>query len=423
MAYREDGIFIIDMTVQLGEMKCRLILGVNETHFESSDYCLQQHDTEVLAMEIMTHSSGEAITACLERLSARVGVPVQIVSDQGSDIKKGIESFQAHHPEVVYTHDLSHKIALFVKPLLEADEAFQGFNAECNQAASQVQQTELNDLKPPIQRSKARYHHIGSRIQWALNLLSYQDRGDFSAIDPGYCINGAALRALMDEFGSPDWQRLSPLLGKTYPSRTTFDQAVRSAIRDDLFERHHPSLHTFASLGRQRFDEKFKWVNDYREPLQGWQQLVALIQQAETQLKHEGLHPLSAHEFQQAFEGIELTQPAQQLNNDLIGYMNQYAPQASDVPQYSRLVSSDVIESVFGQYKHLSSTASLQELGAMILLLPLLVVNISADLVQQAMENVTHETLNQWLSDTFGPSALARRIAAFPPKNKDIIVA
>ena len=59
----------------------------------------------------------------------------------------------------------------------------------------------------------------------------------------------------------------------------------------------------------------------------------------------------------------------------------------------------------------------------MILLLPLLVVSISADLVQQAMENVTHETLNQWLSDTFGPSALARRIAAFPSKNKDIIVA
>ncbi len=71
-----------------------LILGVNEMHFKSSDYCLEQHDTEVLAMEIMTHSSGEAITACLERLSARVGGPVQIVSDQGSDIKKASNPFR-----------------------------------------------------------------------------------------------------------------------------------------------------------------------------------------------------------------------------------------------------------------------------------------------------------------------------------------
>ncbi len=421
---REDRIFIIDIMVQLSDVKCLLILGVNQSHFESSDdYCLQHHDTEVLAMELMRHSSGEAIFTCLERLSARVGVPVQIVSDQGSDIKKGIEYFQKQHPEVIYTHDLTHKIALFVKPLLEADDCFQNFNADCNQAASQVQQTELNCLKPQIQRSKARYHHIGSRIQWAFKLLDYQDRGDFSLIDPRYCINPPALNTLIDEFGTPNWKRLCPLAGIVYETEADFDQAVSSTIGLELFQRHQASLHTLASLGRQRFDEKFKWVNYYRQPLQGWQQLVDLIHQAETQLKHKGLNQHSATEFQQAFDGVELTQPAQQLSRDLIAYMHHYRPQDSDRPETSRLVSSDIIESVFGQYKHLSSASSLQELGAMVLLLPLLVIDISADLVHQAMENVTVAKLNQWCVDTFGRSTLARRIEAFPHQNNDIIVA
>lgn len=72
-------------------MKCLLILGVPEERFKSADFCLHQHESEVLALDIQTHSTGETVFACLETLSARVGVPLGVVSDLGGDVKKGIE--------------------------------------------------------------------------------------------------------------------------------------------------------------------------------------------------------------------------------------------------------------------------------------------------------------------------------------------
>ncbi len=42
---------------------------------------------------------------------------------------------------------------------------------------------------------------------------------------------------------------------------------------------------------------------------------------------------------------------------------------------------------------------------------------------QPITENVTLATLKKWVMDTFGRSALARRIEAFLPEDEDIIVA
>ncbi len=153
------------------------------------------------------------------------------------------------------------------------------------------------------------------------------------------------MNALIDRFGVPNWKQICPLLGIPYETKAAFDQAVYAAVIGfELFERHQPSLHASASLGHQRFDEKFKWIHYYRDPLQGWQPLVDLINQAETQLKHKGLHRQSATEFQQAFDGVEFTQPAQQLNNELIAYMDKYCSHDPATPIYTRLVSSDVID-------------------------------------------------------------------------------
>ena len=64
--------------------------------------------------------------------------------------------------------------------------------------------------------------------------------------------------------------------------------------------------------------------------------------------------------------------------------------------EQARLVSSDVIESVFGQYKQVGYSGCLQELGKMVLLLPLLVTEITAELVLQAMNSVKTSCVDEW---------------------------
>jgi hypothetical protein len=407
--HREDRIFIMDMTVELGKSKCLLIVGVSESHFRQADFCLAQHDTEVLALKIFTQANGENIADCLEELSARIGVPKQIVSDQGSDIKNGIQRYQAQHPEVVYTPDLSHKIACLVKPLLNNDEVFQRFNTQCNQTKSAIQQTELNFLKPPTQRSKARYHHIAPRIEWAQKVLSYQQRGDFHLIDARYCIAADALQTMA--LPSLDWQLLEPIKGFIFNTLAEFELAMGELLTEDVYQQYQQQLRLIASIGRQRFDEKLGWLSGYASDLENYQQIVDVIECSETLLKHEGLHNESAQQLLEKLDGIELDEKAKTLETQIIAYID--AHHGTATPGQARLVSSDVIESIFGQYKHVGHSGCLQELGKMVLLLPLLVTEITADLVLQAMSRVKTSCVDEWANKIFGPSALALRNAAF----------
>jgi hypothetical protein len=407
--HREDRIFITDMTVELGKSKCLLILGVSESRFRQADFCLSQHDTEVLALEIVTQAKGEDIAACLEGLSARIGVPKQIVSDQGSDIKKGIQLYQAKHPEVIYTPDLSHKIACMVKPLLSNDEIYQRFNAQCNQTKSVIQQTELNFLKPPTQRSKARYHHIAPRIEWAQKVLRYQQRGDFHLIDARYCVDDEAFQFMA--LPSSYWHLLAPIKGIMFNTLVEFDQAMSGLLTEDVYQRHQQELRHWASIGRQRFDEKLGWVSGYASDLEKYQQMVDVIESTESQLKHEGLHNESAQRLLQKLDGIDFDEKAKTLETQIMAYID--AQHGDAMPEQARLVSSDVIESVFGQYKQVGHSGCLQELGKMVLLLPLLVTEITAELVLQAMNSVKTSCVDEWANKTFGPSALALRNAAF----------
>ena len=93
--YRDDWIFIVDFTVELGHQKALVILGVSQKYFQEEvidlDRCLSHKDVEVLGIEIMDSTKGEMIEQQLEKISKRVGVPVQIVADNGSDLAKGIK--------------------------------------------------------------------------------------------------------------------------------------------------------------------------------------------------------------------------------------------------------------------------------------------------------------------------------------------
>lgn len=407
--HRNDWIFIMDITVELGQVKCLLILGVHEQRFRQADFCLQLHDTEVLALEIFEKSTGEGVAECLEKLGARIGTPKQIVADQGSDIKKGIDIYQTNHAGVVYIPDLSHKIACIVRPLLHNDSVFQSFNAHCNQSKSAVQQTELNFLKAPTQRSKARYHHIAPRIEWAQKMLGYRQRGDFNLIDARYCVKSDLLKPTA--LPQRSWSLLKPIKGVIFDTIGEFDQSMKMVLSGNVYQQHRLELQHLASIGRQRFDEKFGWLMGYASDLEKYQQMVDVIECSETQLKHEGLHNESAQQLELQFEGMKLDEQAQTLQTHIISYIETHHRDAK--PDKAKLVSSDVIESLFGQFKQVGHSGCLQELGKMVLLLPLLVSKITPDLVLQAMNTVKTSAVNDWGETVFGKSALALRNAAF----------
>jgi hypothetical protein len=179
-----------------------------------------------------------------------------------------------------------------VKPLLSKDEVYQRFNAQCNQTKAAIQQTELNFLKPPTQRSKARYHHIAPRIEWAQKVLRYQQRGDFHLIDDRYRVDDDVFQLMA--LPSSYWHFLAPIKGFIFNTWLEFDQAMSGLLAEDVYQLHQQEWRYLASIGRQRFDEKLGWVSGYASDLEKYQQMLDVIESTETQLKHEGLYNESA---------------------------------------------------------------------------------------------------------------------------------
>ena len=91
--------------------------------------------------------------------------------------------------------------------------------------------------------------------------------------------------------------------------------------------------------------------------LENYQQLVVVIECSITQLKHEGLHNESTQQLLQKLDGIDLDEKAKTLEMQIIAYIDAHHGDAT--PTQARLVSSDVIESIFDQYKQVGHSACL----------------------------------------------------------------
>ena len=72
------------------------------------------------------------------------------------------------------------------------------------------------------------------------------------------------------------------------------------------------------------------------------------------------------------------------------------------------LGTSDVIESLFGKYKWFGEKAPYAEVGASVLALPVLTVDLRAELVREAMVSVSVQDVRVWVAENVGRSTLSK---------------
>lgn len=131
-AHRNDWIFLVDLTLELGQEKAMIVYGVTLEKYQEvivqEKRALKHTDREILSLEVTTTAIGEFIQEKLELLSNEVEIPQQILGDHGSHLKKGIQLYQKNHPEVIYTYDVTHAISNLLKQQLSQDKTYQKFN-------------------------------------------------------------------------------------------------------------------------------------------------------------------------------------------------------------------------------------------------------------------------------------------------------
>jgi hypothetical protein len=165
----------VDQVVQTGQEKCLLIVGIRLSAVPAVGEYLTHADVEPIAVYPVTPSNGEIVYQQLEEARKQTGVPREILSDQGSDLPKGIRQFCHAPPETSFIYDIKHKVAAVLKRELGADTAWPEFSRWAGQTSQRVQQTALAARAPPRQRRKARYMNVGELVAWGVRMLQYLD--------------------------------------------------------------------------------------------------------------------------------------------------------------------------------------------------------------------------------------------------------
>ena len=414
---RDDWVFVLDHFLERGTTKCLVILGIPHGELAQCSYSPSHKSMQLLALEVVEHSTGEKVRESLEQLSRQAGEPVQVVSDQGSDLCKGIGLFGEAHLKTIHTHDISHRLARLLKADVEADPWWQGFQKQCNQLRTRLQQTEWDFLMPPAKRTKGRFMAM-ERIEWVLNLLAYDERGDFSELPPAYSLDWKCRRAIGRQFG-PEAQRAVLCLGSE-DCFTDLESLCQKVI--GLIGTGEPLSDEFLAMvdeRRRRFNEYFGELQKDRQAYAPYAQLLTLIKSTQIYLKKEGLHADSAEDLAKRFRLLEIVDERAHRFRDKI--LSAVTEEAKKLPKgHIGLASSDICESVIGKQKLFSKKSPLQEIGKSILMIPVFLTNVTAQLVRTGMERVRNRDLTEWAKNTFGDSAITKRRAAFKAGFGDI---
>ena len=343
----EDWVWIVDQVVQRGPEKCLGIVGIRLSAVPVEGEYLTHADVEPIAIGPVTQSNGEIVYQQLEEARQRTGVPREILSDQGSDLHKGIRQFCEAPPETSAVYDIKHKVAAVLKRELGADPAWAAFSTLATQTIARVQQTALAALAPPRHRRKARYMNVAELVVWGGHIVQY-----------------------LDGVGSqqPDWD----------PPRV--EQAVG-------------------------------WVRQYRQELEQWRQLVEVGTIVEQFVKTHGVTLGGAAQVQHRLAETGTLPRTQQLSAELLQFVTAEGAKAK---VGERLVgSSEVIESIFGKWKHWEGDQARRGLTGLVVALGAIVSHTTAAVIKAALESVPTKTVLTWCREKLGKTVQATRRTLF----------
>ncbi len=346
---RGDWVCVLDHTVDFGAQKCLLILGLSLDAFRKNECSVTHKDVTVLGIHVSEKMNAAKVQAALEEVARDAGRPVQIVTDHGSDIKKGVEDFLATVPiPVVYTYDISHKTAVMLKRLLKDDVHWQAFVNKCVETKRLVLHTDHGHLAPPKPADKARWLNLDSYVAWA--------------------------------------------------------NAVRAYAADHR-------LATATTPEAARFREFFGWLDLYAAHLARWSMTVEVLCAAKTEVKRHGLRKATGAAFLNRTDCIPGAATAvPRIVDELRLFFDEQAALLPDQKEW--LGSSDIIESVFGKYKSFSQRTAMKGIGKSILTIPAFTSVAGIATVSQAMEDVTCAKAGNWIKCHLGVSLFARRMRA-----------
>jgi hypothetical protein len=191
----EPWVCVADFTMQIGCKKALIVLRVPVSALRMGR-ALTLQQVEVIGLSLGETWNGARVNTVFLALFKRCGWPSHVVSDCGSDIKKGIVETLLEAPNrASWISDVSHVVANALKRYYAKLSLFQQFQSLCTRMRHRLQQTRFAFLLPPKARAKGRFLSASRQAEWGLRTLAYLEAKEREA-SPEVSALAQALRGL-----------------------------------------------------------------------------------------------------------------------------------------------------------------------------------------------------------------------------------
>lgn len=164
----DDWVIVLDTSIQMGQEKVLVVLGIRQAHMEKLCRPLAFEDLVPLAILVRQSWTGEDVRDALLRLQAGVGTITYAVADHGSELRKGLRLAGIRH-----VHDVTHALALLVEGIYKDDPGYAAFCSGLSAMRLKLCQTEVAHIVPQAQRKKSPYQNIRPITEWASRMLTF----------------------------------------------------------------------------------------------------------------------------------------------------------------------------------------------------------------------------------------------------------
>jgi hypothetical protein len=346
----DDWAWLVDHSVQIGQEKCLVIVGIRLIDLPRRGQSLRHEDLELIELMPAKSWTRAEVDRALEEAIRRTGrAPRVIVNDHGVDLAGGVALFQQRHPETVEIYDTKHKAACLLKGRLERDPRWQEFQSGVGQTRCAVQQTELAFLRPPAPKPKARFMNLGPQLAWAKRVLA--------------------------------------ILRQTPPM-------------------------VLQSVCARRLRDKLGWIEAFAGDVNEWSQWQQVVDVAVSLVNEQGIYRGVADLLGQQFGQMDaLDDSAKDLAMELAQFVRSQECRTRAGERFPG--STEVLESCFGKFKQLEKQQSRGGFTQLLLGFGALLATLTTTTVREALQASRTADIRTWARERLGVTVFAQRKLAF----------
>lgn len=158
----------------------------------------------------------------------------------------------------------------------------------------------------------------------------------------------------------------------------------------------HLTVRQQARLPREKMEEKFGWLDEYRESIRLWNELSRVGQSACGVVRRHGYAADTTVHLRGLTDDVQHPESRALLTQ----IIEQVKPMCASAGGQEKLPgSSEVLESLIGRGKQLIGPASTNSLTKQILAMATATADLSSDLIRTALEKCSIKNVGKWCAD------------------------